>query len=160
MGTTRRPRDLAGDISVDAFDWFRRFLVELNGYVLVEGQKLGADADLTSYRRAAIRAVIVTLRDSGADMETIRAELANALFDCGAPTTQPEWTAEMNQRRFELIDGEIQGRLSPTEQLELESLTQAMRRQVDNENVMPFSGAQALHRRLLGQTPASTDSAE
>lgn len=160
MGTIRRPRDSAGRIPEGTFDWFRRFLIELNDNLLVEGEKLGENTEPAEYRRSAIRAVLLTLQDSGADIEILRAECASVLFSGAATTSQPEWTAEMNQRRFELIDREIQGLLSPVEQMELESLTQALRCHVDSETLMPFSGAQALHRRLVGQKPASTDPAE
>lgn len=160
MGTTKQLRDQSGHIPEGTYDWFRHFLFELNRELLVEGEKLGENAESVSYWRSAIRAVVSTLMESGADVETLRAEFASVLFSGAATTVRPEWTAEMNQRRFDLIDREIQGPLNPVEQLELEALTQALRCHVDNENVMPFSGARALHHRLLGQEPTSTDSAE
>ncbi len=160
MATKERPKDQAGHIPEGAFNWFRRFLVELNDCLLTEGEKLDDDSEPASYRRSAIRAVVLTLMESGADLEPLRAEFASVLFSAVATNGRPEWTDEMNQRRFDLIDREIQGLLSPVEQMELEALTQALRCHVESENLMPFSGAQALHRRLVGQAPASSDPAE
>lgn len=160
MRTTKRPRDHSDQIPEGVYSWFRRFMVELDGYLLVEGEQLDESTDPSSYRQAAVRAVLRTLQDSGASMETIRGEIATAVFGHEVSVGPPAWTPEMNERRFQLIDGEIQGRLNPNEQLELEALTQVMRRHLDTEVVMPFSGAQALHRRLIGQEPRASDSVE
>ncbi len=56
----------------------------------------------------------------------------------------------MNKRRFELIDGDIQGTLSRAEQIELAGLTQLMREHVDSEVNLPLEGARKLHRLLSG----------
>ena len=60
-----------------------------------------------------------------------------------------EWTTELNQRPFELIDRQIQGTLTPEESIELAGLTQLMRDHVDAEAQFPIQGARELHRRLL-----------
>ena len=60
-----------------------------------------------------------------------------------------DWTTELNQRRFELIDRQIQGTLTPEESIELAGLTQLMRDHVDAEAQFPIQGARELHRRLL-----------
>ena len=57
-----------------------------------------------------------------------------------------QWTAELNKRRFELIDGHIQGTLTPAEQQELEELTRLMRAQVETEAPLSFEGARKLLR--------------
>ncbi|MEI7700485.1 MAG: hypothetical protein WCK86_11860 [Planctomycetia bacterium] len=54
----------------------------------------------------------------------------------------------MNARRFELIDGDIQGTLTQAEQIELAGLTQLMREHVEAEEFLPFKRARDLHRRL------------
>ncbi len=70
-----------------------------------------------------------------------------ALKDVNIPE-RVEWTAELNMRRFELIDGDIQGTLSNDEQIELAGLTQLLREHVDSEVNLPFEGAKKLHRHL------------
>jgi hypothetical protein len=55
----------------------------------------------------------------------------------------------LNQRRFELIDKEIQGSLTPAEAIELAGLTRSMREHVDMEANLPMTGARTLHERLL-----------
>lgn len=59
-----------------------------------------------------------------------------------------EWNASLNQRRFELIDKEIRGTLSPAEQIELAGLTRIMREQLETEDNLPLEGAKALLRKL------------
>ena len=63
--------------------------------------------------------------------------------------TTVEWTPELSQRRFELIDRQIQGTIKPEESVELAGLTQMMRDNVDTEANLPIQGARDLHRRLL-----------
>ncbi len=55
----------------------------------------------------------------------------------------------LNQRRFELIDREIQETLAPAERVELTGLTRIMREQLESEANLPMEGAKALHRKLL-----------
>jgi len=67
------------------------------------------------------------------------------------------WTAELNRRRFELIDRDIQGTLTPAEHFELAGLTKLMREQVESEENLPMDGARALHKFLLDSAFSSTD---
>ena len=60
-----------------------------------------------------------------------------------------EWNSALNQRRFELIDKEIQETLAPAERVELARLTGIMREQLESEANLPMEGAKALHRKLL-----------
>ena len=62
---------------------------------------------------------------------------------------QTEWNAELNQRRFEMIDKELQETISPEESAELAGLTQLMRNQIDTEENLPLKGAKELHSKLL-----------
>lgn len=64
-------------------------------------------------------------------------------------TQLTEWNADLNQRRFELIDKEIQETISTEESIELAGLTKLMRDQLDNEQNLPLKGAKELHRKLL-----------
>jgi hypothetical protein len=67
------------------------------------------------------------------------------------------WTAELDHRRFALLDREIQGDMTPAERLELSGLTQIMRQHLDSETNLPLSGAKRLHRKLIDM-PATDDS--
>jgi hypothetical protein len=62
--------------------------------------------------------------------------------------------SELNKRRFELIDREIQGTISDSEKLELLQLTQLLRERIDADANLPLQGARTLHSYLPGlQTP-------
>ncbi len=59
------------------------------------------------------------------------------------------WTAEMNQRRCQLIDRKYASGLSPDEQAELTALQAAMHRAVDAAAPLPIDAARRLHQELL-----------
>lgn len=122
------------------------------------GQGLPSDATNAEYSLAAIRAVKMTLLDSGLSDEQILGLIAQVAFEPASSSKRSEWTADLNKRRFELIDGDIQGTLTREERLELVGLTQIMREHVDSEINLPFSGAQKLHRYLteLGSEEAGS----
>jgi hypothetical protein len=68
------------------------------------------------------------------------------------PTEKPEedgpWTAEKNHRRAALIDKEIDGTITPTEAVELEELTQQMRRHREKGAPLPLEYAHQLLEEL------------
>jgi hypothetical protein len=133
-------------ISEDASDWLQQVVkhFELNFVDACQGSP--ANADRSAYQRFTILAIVQTLKDSGLSEESIR-EMFGQI--AGESIAEPiEWTAEMNRRRFSLIDKEIQGDLTPAEQFELARLTSAMRMAVDSELNLPMEGARALHRKL------------
>ena len=139
----------AGTLSEGANDWFREFLKHLEVYLAETGQGLPSNADNADLSLAAIRAVKLALLNSGLDYEQIVALFGRVALEHPGASQLSEWTAELNQRRFELIDGEIQGTLSREERLELASLTQLMRQHVDSEVNLPLEGAKKLHRYLI-----------
>ena len=94
--------------------------------------------------------------DSGLDNEQIVDLFGRVAFEAADTSTKPEWTTELNKRRFELIDGEIQGTLSREEQLELARLTQLMREHVDSEVNLPFKGPKKLHQYLTDRESGAT----
>jgi len=158
MGVKKQPESGAGEISETANDWFRQFVKLLELFIVETGQGLPSDARATDYRLAAMRAVKLTLVDSGIDDDEIVNLFGRvALEDTHAPT-KLEWNTELNKRRFELIDGDIQGTLSQAEQIELAGLTQLMREEVDSEVNLPLEGARKLHRHLSGFDSESADS--
>lgn len=64
------------------------------------------------------------------------------------PIDEP-WTDAKNRRRYELIDREIASTLTPDETVELQQLTQAMRRHRDRVAPLPFNNVRQLHEQLL-----------
>ena len=101
----------------------------------------------SNIRLATIRAMFHTLLDSGMDTESFAETVGRVLIEKRPGSI--EWNSELNQRRFELIDKEIQETLTPAERVELAGLTGIMREQLESEANLPMEGAKALHRKLL-----------
>ena len=120
---------------------------------------LPSDATPADYGLAALQAVKMTLLDSGLNEEQVIGLFGQVAFEQAILSRRPEWTAELNRRRFELIDGDIQGTLTSEERLELAGLTQRMREHVDSELNLPIKGVQKLHRYLteLGSEETRSD---
>lgn len=69
-----------------------------------------------------------------------------------------EWTDGMNSRRFELVDKQIEGTISPVELVELEQLQQQLDDYLRRVAPLPVKAARELHDQLrlsLGSTPGS-----
>ena len=60
----------------------------------------------------------MTLLDSGLNDEQVLGLFGLVAFEQAILSKRPEWTAELNKRRFELIDGDIQGTLTREEKQE------------------------------------------
>lgn len=147
----------ATDLPEAASDWFRQFLKHLELFMVETGQRLGPDSGSADHQLAAMRAVRLTLLDSGMDDEKLRNLFGRVAIEDLGTSQSLQWNAELNKRRFELIDGDIQGTLSPAEQIELAGLTQLMRDHVDSEANLPFEGARKLHRLLTNMDSESAD---
>ena len=130
----------------------------LQGSFIDVAQKLPPDADSADYGLAAMRAVRRTLLDAGLTDDQIAGLLNRAASEDAGELISQEWSAELNKRRFELIDRDIQGSLTRDEQVELAGLTELMRKHVESEINVPMEGARALHRRLTALVSKSTDS--
>jgi hypothetical protein len=87
------------------------------------------------------------------DFEPAAELLGQAVAQCRS--VDIGWSDALNQRRFELIDKEIQGSLTPAERIELAGLTRSMREHVESETNLPMEGARALHANLLQLEPTS-----
>lgn len=159
MTVKKQPDPKYATLSEGANDWIRQFLKHLEIYMSETGQGLPSNATTADYSLAAMRSVKMTLLDSGLNDEQILGLLGQVAFESAISSSTPEWTAELNKRRFELIDGDIQGTLSREEQLELAALTQHMRVHVESEINLPFQGAQKLHCYLtqLGSEATGSD---
>lgn len=160
MTVKKQPEASAGELCESANDWFRQFLKHLEIFMAETGQALRPDSESADFCLVALRAVKLTLRDSGADEDEIVNLFGRIVIEEKSGGKELAWNAELNKRRFELIDGDIQGTLSPAEQVELAGLTHLMREHVDSEVNLPFEGARELHRRLAELESNSTDTAQ
>lgn len=68
-----------------------------------------------------------------------------------AGTPHPEWTPADNDRRCDLIDKDIDGRLTPDERVELEALQLRLRQYVNKVAPLPLEPLRKLHQELLEQ---------
>ncbi len=142
-----RPEARRESIPESASDWLRQFNKHFEENFVNLCCDFAAEASRTEIRNVTVRAVIQTLLDSGEDTNSIAEAIGQAFL--GQRVISRDWNTHLNQRRFELIDKEIQGSLTPAEQFELAGLTGMMREQLDAEANMPLEGAKALHRKLL-----------
>ncbi|MEO8493514.1 MAG: hypothetical protein ABI614_00480 [Planctomycetota bacterium] len=157
MAVKKQPDSDAGELSEAVNDWLRQFLKHLELFMVQTGQDLRPDSGSADYRLAAMRAVKLTLLDSDMDDEEIRNLLGRVAIEDVSTAKPLQWNAELNKRRFELIDRDIQANLSRAEQIELAGLTQLMREHVDSEVNLPFEGARKLHRLLTEMESESMD---
>ena len=150
--TTRKPpesdvRESPDTYSADADIWMRRFIKQFELNLLNAGRNLPPDASIAKSQVATARAILATYRESGMEYESAVELLAQAAVE--SRSVDVAWNDASNQRRFALIDKEIQGELTPAESIELAGLTGIMRNHVESETNLPMKGARALHRKLL-----------
>jgi hypothetical protein len=148
---SRKPRKSEsvsrGDsISERASEWVGLCVKHFELSLLDTARSLPPDASDLDCSIAAIRALFETLLDSGMDAESIAETVGRVLMERHAGSIK--WSSELNQRRFELIDKEIQETLAPAERVELANLTRIMREHFASEANLP-KAAKALHRKLL-----------
>ena len=156
MTVKKQPESSAGELCESANDWFRQFLKHLEIFMAETGQALRPDSESAEFCLAAMRAVKLTLRDSGVDEDEMVNLFGRIVIEEKSAGKEAVWNAELNKRRFELIDGDIQGTLSRSEKIELAGLTHLMREHVDSEVNLPFEGARKLHRHLAELESDST----
>ena len=115
MAVKKQPESNSGKLHETTSDWFREFLKHLELFMVGTGQSLAANAVTFDLSLAAMRAVKLTLLESGMDNEQIRHLFGRVAFEDLRVADQLNWNAELNERRFQLIDRDIQGTLSQTE---------------------------------------------
>lgn len=144
MATTRphepEPPESRGAISADADDWIRQFIKHFELHLLDASRDLPPDISVA-------RAILATFIDSGMAVDSALELLGEAAVE--SRSADAPWSDALNQRRFALIDKEIQGALTPAETIELAGLTRIMRDHIESETNLPMQGARALHRKLL-----------
>lgn len=70
------------------------------------------------------------------------------------------WTEEMNVRRCDLIDKQIEGTIAPAELRELDELQSQLRRHLDEVAPLDLAGARRIHRQLLQKKLESESQSE
>jgi hypothetical protein len=131
--------------------WIRQFIKHFELHVLDASRDLPPNASDSESQVATARAILATYLDSGMELESVMELLGRVAVE--SRPVEAGWSDALNQRRFALIDKEIQGSLTLAESVELAGLTRVMRDQVESEANLPIEGARALHRKLL--QPAS-----
>jgi hypothetical protein len=127
--------------------WVRKFVEHFELHVLDATRNLPPNASLSESQLATARAILATYLESGMEFESALELLGQAAAEWRSANVA--WSDALNQRRFVLIDKEIQGSLTPAEKIELAGLTRIMRDHVESEANLPMEGARALHRMLL-----------
>lgn len=151
MTTTRRPEpespETSRTLSGDADDWIRQFIKHLELRFLDASRNLSPNASVSELQVATAQAILATFTESGMESQAALELLGQVALEEHSGTVA--WSDALNQRRFALIDKEIQGSLTTAESIELAGLTRIMREHVESETNLPMKGARALHQRLL-----------
>lgn len=154
MTSSSEPREPASglehaSIPEQADDWLRQFVRHLELHFIDTSSALPVNVSLRDLQKATLWAVFQTLRDSSSEIDdtAIVEMVGQVLMERKLPAVQ--WSPSLNQRRFELIDKEIQSTITLAEQIELAGLTHLMRAQLESEEALPLEGARMLHKRLL-----------
>jgi hypothetical protein len=132
---------------VDADDWIRQFVKYLELHLIDDIRDLLPNPSVLEMQAASARAILQTYLDSGIELQSIMELLGRAGVE--TRSADPVWCDALNQRRFALIDKEIQGLLTPAESIELAGLTRMLRDHIESEANLPIEGARSLHRKLL-----------
>lgn len=134
-------------IIADSADWIRQFIRQLELHALDASRDLPPGASISELRTATAQAILATYLDSGMEFESVAELLGRVAVEPGRVGNG--WSDALNQRRFTLIDKEIEGSLTPAESIELAGLTGMMRDHAESEENLPIEGARALHRKLM-----------
>ena len=130
----------------DAADWLNTFKKHFSIAFQDATSGLANQTANEELQKAAVVAMMTTLRDSGLSDDQMLVFLSEA-FET-VPTTSIEWTPELNKRRIELIDRDLANEISFGERIELARLTNALRTSVHAEGAFPIKGARELYAKL------------
>lgn len=132
-------------VSEDASDWIRTFVKHLE-IEFFAGISKHSSVNIAVFQEVTVQAMFATILESGLSKESLVEILGRSLLE---RKLGGGWTSDLNRRRFELIDLEIQGKITVAEQIELQGLTRMMRQHLDSDSGSSFEGALELHRRLM-----------
>jgi hypothetical protein len=135
--TTKKPHESEPpvsrqSISAEADHWIRQFVNIFESHVIDASRDLPPNASVSESQAATARAILATFLDSGMEFESAVELLGQVAI--GWKSAGVTWNDALNQRRFELIDKEIQGSLTPAESIELASLTKSMRDHIESNS--------------------------
>lgn len=130
----------------DAADWLNAFKKHFSIAFQDATSSLADQPANEELQKAAIIAMVTTLRDSGLSNDQMLVFLSEAFGAVRVGTI--EWTPELNERRIELIDRDLANEISFDEKVELARLTDALRTSINTEEVFPMKGARELHAKL------------
>jgi len=147
MPSETPPESSRRSIPESADDWIRIFIKHLELNFADASLSLPANPSYPEIQETSIRAIFQTLLDSGTNTESILETMGQILLQQNPRSTN--WNSKLNQRRFALIDKQIQETITTDEIFELAGLTNLMRKHVDSEENLPMKGAKELHRKLL-----------
>jgi hypothetical protein len=112
LATTRshKPEQPAspGAISAETDFWIRQFTKQFELQVLDASRDLPPDASVSESQVATARAILATYLDSGMDLESVMELIGRVAVE--SRSVEASWSNALNQRRFALIDKDIQGR--------------------------------------------------
>ncbi len=83
MVVKKQPDSTSADAAVksESFDWFQQFLKHLEINLAEVSERIDPSADATVYHLEVVRAVKLTLRDSGMDEASIQATFGQVAFE-------------------------------------------------------------------------------
>ncbi|OYP29971.1 hypothetical protein [Rhodopirellula sp. MGV] len=97
MALKKQPDSDKLAIDENADSWFRQFLSCLEAHLVETGRGLNADSNQLEYGIAAMRAVAMTLHESGLGDEHVRLVVENVLSLTLQKPGSTEWTETLNQ---------------------------------------------------------------
>src|SRR5689334_21062055 len=98
MNEKKLPDADVSSIPSFATEWFQQFLRHLKINFRSISQKLTDDTELSEQRLTAMRAVKLTLIDSGIDLESFIELFGQVAFEESNSNANGDWTAELNRR--------------------------------------------------------------
>jgi hypothetical protein len=154
--TTTRSHESEQPVSRNDFSgveeiWIRTFVERFEEHALDASRDLPPDAGVSDSQVATARAILETFLESGMELESVVELLGRVAMDWRHG--RAPWSEALNERRFALIDKEMQGSLTPSESIELAGLTRIMRDHAESQENLPIEGVRALHRKLLQLEP-------
>lgn len=117
MVVKRQSESSAGAHSESANDWFRQCVKHVEINMAETGQVLCPDSEWAEFCLAAMRATKLAVRDAGVAEDEIVNLCGRVILEEKSGGKEVIWNAELNRRRFQLIDGDIHGTFSRAEQL-------------------------------------------
>jgi hypothetical protein len=130
-------------MSREADQWVRQFLEGVEDKLL---RSRTVDSGGEPLNMAAARAVVDALEETGTDLETVLALFGRVAVE--KRHGSQNWSEDLNARRCELIDKDVDGTLELGERMELAGLTRLLRERFDTETSVPLTRLEALLTHL------------